>query len=128
MAVQQWVVKPSHPQGGILTAPTQKVTRVIGACGGGDRVPDRDRVVVAFDQDFADNEPQDALLSGDVELVQPVGEAAEEAFERVGELEVALGVVQLGVEAVELRLERGWRLRRAGIRARSSSSEISCSW
>ena len=55
-------------------------------------------VVVAADQDFADDEPQDALLFGDVELVQAVGEAAEEPFEGVGELEVGLGVVQLGVE------------------------------
>ena len=66
---------------------------------------DRDLVVVAADQDFADDESQDALLAGDVELVQAVGEAAEEPFEGVGELEVGLGVVQLGVEAVELGLE-----------------------
>ena len=66
---------------------------------------DRDGVVVAADQDFADDEPQDALLAGGVELVQTVSEAAEEPFEGVGELEVGLGVVQLGVDAVELRLE-----------------------
>ena len=89
-----------------MTAPTQKVTWVIGACGGGDRVADRDGVVVAADQDFADDEPQDALLVGDVELVQAVGEAVEEPFEGVGELEVGLGVVQLGVERVELGLQR----------------------
>ena len=56
------------PQGASVTAPTQKVTWVIGACGGGDCVSDRDRVVVAADQDFADDEPQDALafLEGQV--------------------------------------------------------------
>ena len=116
------------PQGSAMTAPTQKVTWVIGACGGRDRVADRDRVVVASDQDFADDETQDALLFGDVELVQPVGEAAEEAFEGVGELEVGLGVVQLGVEASSWACSVLWRLRSVGIRARSSSSAISCSW
>jgi hypothetical protein len=70
-------------------------------------VSDGDGVVVAADQDFADDEPQDALLFGDVELVQPVGEPAEESFKRVGELEVGLGVGQLGVECVELRAQRG---------------------
>ena len=102
------------PQGGIRTAPTQKVTGVIGACGGRDRVADRDGVVVAADQDFADDESQDALLSGDVELVQAVGEAAEEPFERVGELQIGLDVVQLGVEAVELGLQRGLTLAQRG--------------
>jgi len=36
-------------------------------------VADRDRVVVAADQYFADDGAQDALLAGDVELVQAVG-------------------------------------------------------
>src|SRR5206468_5581959 len=39
------------PQGGVMTAPTQKVTWVIGSCGGGDRVADGDLVVVGADQD-----------------------------------------------------------------------------
>ena len=68
---------------------------------------DRDGVVVAADLHFAHDEPQDPLLAGGVELVQTVGEAAEEPVERVGELEVGLGVVQLGVERVELGTERG---------------------
>ena len=63
---------------------------------------DRDRVVVAADQDFADDEPQDALLFAGVELVESVVESAEEPFERVGEFEVGGGVVELGVERVEL--------------------------
>jgi len=37
-------------------------------------VADRDGVVVAADQDFADDEPEDPLLAGGVKLVQPVGE------------------------------------------------------
>ena len=112
-----------------MTAPTQKVTWVIGACGGGDRVADRDRVVVAADQDFADDEPQDALLFGEGELVEPVGEAVEEAFEGVGELEVGLGVVQLGVERVELGAQGGLALaqRRASGRA-TRRARCSCSW
>ena len=60
------------PQGGVMTAPTQKVTWVIGAwVRDGDRVADGDGVVVAADQDLADDEPQDALLAGDVELSSP---------------------------------------------------------
>ena len=53
---------------------------------------DRDLVVVFADQDLADDEPRDALPLVQAELVEPVGEAAEESFEGVGELEVGLGV------------------------------------
>jgi hypothetical protein len=95
------------PQGSARTAPTQRVTWVVGARGGRDRVADRDGVVVSADEDFADDESQDSLLAGDVELVEAVGETAEEAVDRVGELEVGGGVVQLGVEAVELGLQGG---------------------
>src|SRR5215207_3189993 len=102
------------PQGGIATAPTQKVTWLAGACGGGDRVADGDLFVVAADEHFADDEPQDALLFLDVQLVEPVGEAAEEAFERVGELEVGLGVVELCLERVELGAQRGLALAQGG--------------
>jgi hypothetical protein len=77
-------------------------------------VADRDLVVVAADQDFADDEPQDALLLVEGELVQAVVEAAEEAFERVGEFEVGLGVVELCVERVELGAERGLALAQGG--------------
>src|SRR5450631_1305760 len=42
-------------QGASVTAPTQKVTWVVGAGGGGDCVADGDRVVVAADQYFADD-------------------------------------------------------------------------
>src|SRR5215208_504798 len=102
------------PQGSAVTAPTQKVTWLAGACGGGDRVADGDLFVVAADEHFADDEPQDALLFLDVQLVEPVGEAAEEAFERVGELEVGLGVVELCLERVELGAQRGLALAQGG--------------
>ncbi|MGH2882051.1 MAG: hypothetical protein ACRDPA_05010 [Solirubrobacteraceae bacterium] len=42
-------------------------------------------------QDFVDAEPQDGLLLVEAELVETVGEAAEESFQGVGELEVGLG-------------------------------------
>jgi hypothetical protein len=77
-------------------------------------VADGDRILVAADQHFAHDEPQDALLFLDAELVEPVGEAAEEAIERVGEFEVGLGVVKLCVERVELGAERGVPLAQAG--------------
>jgi hypothetical protein len=56
-------------------------------------VADRDLVVFA-DQDFADDEPQDALLLVVAELMETVGEAAEESFERGGELEVGLSAAR----------------------------------
>src|SRR3954453_21690005 len=51
------------PQGSPMTAPTQKVTWVVRACGGRDRVADRHGVVVSADEDFADDESQDSLLA-----------------------------------------------------------------
>jgi hypothetical protein len=59
--------------------------------------------VIFADEDFADDEPDEllALLDG-----QDLGVRAEplaEAFEGVGELEVGFGVVQLGVDRVQLR-------------------------
>jgi hypothetical protein len=77
-------------------------------------VADGDRVLVAADEHFADDESQDALLVFDAGLVQSVGEAAEEALERVGELEVGFGVVQLGVERVELGAKRALALAQRG--------------
>jgi len=91
-------------------------------------VADGHRVIVAADQDFAHDEPQDALLVGDVELVQAGGEAAEEPFEGVGELDVGLGVVQLGVEAVQLGLKGALALAQAGATGAELVREISCSW
>src|SRR5215218_1066178 len=100
---------------GETTAPTQWVTSITAAAGrGGDRVPDGDRVVVTADENFADHEPQDALLAGDVELVEAVGEAAEEPLDGLGELEVGLGVVQLAFERVELGLQGALALAQAG--------------
>jgi len=56
-------------------------------------VADGDLVVAAADEYFAHDEPQDPLLFVEAEPVESVGEAAEEDFEGVGELEVGLGVV-----------------------------------
>jgi len=66
------------------------------------------RDVVFADEDLADHEPDDllALLNGQV--LAAAGEARAEPVERLGELEVGLGVVQLGVERVELGLEGGF--------------------
>jgi hypothetical protein len=77
-------------------------------------VADRDRVVLAADEDFADDESQDALAFLGGELVEAVGEAGEEALEGVGELEVGLGVVQLGLERVELGAQRALALAQRG--------------
>jgi len=93
------------PQGGMATAPNQLATWPVGACGGEDRVADGD-VAVAADEHFADDEPQDALALVDVECVGGFGEPGEEP-KVFGELEVCLGVVQLGVERIELGGERG---------------------
>lgn len=74
-------------QRGAVTAPTQWVAWVAAVCGGGDRVADCDLVVVFADQDFADDEPRDALRLVVAELVETVGEAAEESFQGAGELD-----------------------------------------
>jgi hypothetical protein len=66
-----------------------------------------DRDVVFADQYFADDEPDDVLAVLDGQALGVVGEPGAEAVECLGELEVGLGVVQLGVECVELRLDRG---------------------
>ena len=58
--------------------------------------------VVVAEQHLADNEPGDLLALLDRESVGVGGEAGAERVERFGELEVGLGVVQLGVERVQL--------------------------
>jgi len=58
-----------------------------------------------------------------------VGESGEEPFEVLGELDVGLGVVQLGVERVELGGDSGVaRACAVAASPRSSSSAMSCSW
>src|SRR5215218_7865605 len=99
---------------GEMTAPTQWATWRSVAVGGGDRVADGDGVVVVADEYFAHDEAQDALSFLEGQLVEPVGEAGEEAFERLGELEVGLGVVQLAFERFELGGERGLALAQCG--------------
>ena len=67
-----------------------------------------DRDVVFADQDLADDEPDDLLALLDGQVLRGGGEARAEPVERLGEFEVGLGVVQLGVQRVELRLEGGF--------------------
>src|SRR6266498_3331846 len=100
--------------GAVRTAPTQLATWRSVAARRGDRVTDGDIVLLAADEDFAHDEAQDALLLVHGQLVEAVGEAGEEAFERLGELEVGLGVVQFGFEGGELRGERGLALAQLG--------------
>ena len=66
-----------------------------------------DRDVVGADQDVADDESDDLLALGDGEVLGVGGEPCAEAFECLGELEVGLGVVQFGLERVELGLQGG---------------------
>jgi hypothetical protein len=84
--------------------------------------------VVLADQDLADDEPDDLLALLDGHRLSVVGEPCAEAVECLGELEIGLGVVQLGVDRVELGLQGGLTLAWLGVRARSSSSVTSCSW
>ncbi len=69
-----------------------------------------DRDVVLADEDFADDESDDLLAALDGQVLGVGGEAGAEAVERLGELEVGLGVVQVGVERVELCLDRRFAL------------------
>jgi hypothetical protein len=100
------------PQGGILTAPTQQATWRIIARWRRDRVVDGDAVVA--DAHFADDEAQHALALLDGQAVGVLAELGEEAFEVLGELEIGLGVVQLGVERVELGGDGGLALAQRG--------------
>jgi hypothetical protein len=59
---------------------------------GVDRVADRDLVVAFADQALADDEPQDPPLLVEAELVETVGEAADESSRVIRELDVDLGV------------------------------------
>jgi hypothetical protein len=58
--------------------------------------------VVGAEEDLAHDEPHDLLALLDGELSGVGGQSGAEAVERLGELEVGLGVVKLGVEPVEL--------------------------
>jgi hypothetical protein len=75
------------------------------AGGDGDGVADRD--VVFADQHLTDDESDELLPLLDGQLLGVGREAGAEAFERLGELEVGLGVVQLGVQRVQLGLQGG---------------------
>ena len=84
--------------------------------------------VVLADQDLADDEPDDLLALLDGQVLVACGEAGAEAIECLGELEVALGIGQLGVERVELRLEGGLAFAQRRGAGAESSRVMSCSW
>ena len=58
--------------------------------------------VVVAEEDLADDEPYDLLALLDGESLGVGGEAGAERVERLGQLEIGLGIVQLGVESVQL--------------------------
>jgi hypothetical protein len=65
-------------------------------------VPDRDPLVLAADQHLAHDQAKDALALADVEGRGRLTEPREEALEGLGELQVGLGVVKLGIERAKL--------------------------
>ena len=69
-----------------------------------------DRDVVLADQDLANDEADDLLALLDGQVLGVGREPRAEAFERLGQLEVGLGVVQLGVERVQLGSQGGLAL------------------
>ena len=73
-----------------------------------------DRDVVLADQDLADDKPDDVLALLDGQALGVRGEPGPEPVECLGELEVGLGVVQLGVERVRLGLHRRLTLAQLG--------------
>ena len=70
--------------------------------------------LVLGDEHVADEESDDLLALLDGQLLGVGAEALTEAVERVGELEVALGVEQFGVERVELGLQGRFALAQRG--------------
>src|SRR5229473_3076073 len=92
------------PQGGILTPPTQWITRAMvtlriglwglsagrGPLSDGDAMADGD--LLGADQDVFDEQPQHALALFDAGGAGLAAQLGEEAFQVVGELEVALTV------------------------------------
>ena len=64
-----------------------------------------DSDVVVAEQDLAHDESDDLLALLNRESRGVVGEAGAEPVERLGQLEISLSVVQLGVERVELGAE-----------------------
>jgi hypothetical protein len=63
--------------------------------------------VVFADQHLAHNEPHGLLALLGRQALTVIGVPGAEAVECLGKLEVSLGVVQLGVECFELRVDRG---------------------
>src|ERR1022692_2576050 len=114
------------PQGGVITPPTQWITRamvtlriVVGwPRAGGGALADGD--FLWSDEDVFDEQPQDALAffdgGGGGAGVQP----GEEAFEVAGELEVGVAVGELGFQGAAL----GAEVRLAGAQVRHARAEL----
>ena len=62
--------------------------------------------VVVAEEDLADDEANDLLALLDRERLGVGRQPSAEGVERLGELEIGLGIVQLAVESVELGAER----------------------
>jgi hypothetical protein len=71
-----------------------------------DRVANCHCVIVAANEDVPDEELEDARLLVGVHVIEAVCEAAREALDGVGELEVVGGVVDLGFDRVLLGAQR----------------------
>ena len=121
------------PQGGVITPPTQWVTRAmvtlrigfaVVLAGGGAVLPGRDAVPdgdpFRADEDVLDEQPEHALAFCDGGGGGVVAELAEEVFEAVGEFEVGLAVGELGVQGVYLGAQGGF----AGAQVRHPGAEL----
>src|ERR1022692_959170 len=120
------------PQGGVITPPTQWITRAMvtlrivagwswaggGAFADGDAVPDGD--LLWADEDVFDQEPQDALAFFDGRGGGPGVQLGEEAFEVAGELEVGVAVGELGFQGADL----GAEVCLAGAQVRHARAEL----
>src|SRR5712691_10622926 len=121
------------PQGGVVTPPTQWITRRmvtlrIGLLGwlpaGRGRFPDRDSVadgdLLGADEDVLDEQSQDALAFFGGGGAGVSAELGEEAFEVVGEPEVGVAVGELGVQGADL----GAQARFAGAQGGHAGAEL----
>src|SRR5712692_2707466 len=114
------------PQGGIITPPTQWITRAMvtlriglwglsagrGPLSDGDAMADGD--LLGADQDVFDEQPQHALALFDAGGAGLAAQLGEEAFQVVGELEVALTVSKLGVQGADLGAQARFASAQAG--------------
>src|SRR5712691_5241182 len=134
--LQDWEYHPTlsgSPQGGVVTPPTQWITRRmvtlrIGLLGwlpaGRGPFPDRDSVadgdLLGADEDVFDEQSQDALAFFGGGGAGVSAELGEEAFEVVGEPEVGVAVGELGVQGADL----GAQARFAGAQGGHAGAEL----